>query len=224
MIKKISSFTALTAIILALSLFVLPKQSIFAEIADGTYEINYEMKENGSDSTSISDGYFASPATLTVKDGVQEIQLTVTSAEMIKSLSGPNGAVDVVSDSGDSRTVKFRVDGDLSQPVTMSMHVVVPDMEEMPGGYDKDHTARAVFDVSGLEQATSDEDNDNDDEDNVSENEEVAGSENEEATGGEQAEDNPPTGDSSSIVLYSVLLLASVVGIFVIRKTRTAKD
>src|SRR5690625_1266987 len=74
---------------------------------------------------------------------------------MIKSLSAPSCPVDDVSEdtANDTSTVKFKVDGDLSQPVSMDMNIVVPDMPAMPGGYDKDHTARAVFDVSGLPEA-----------------------------------------------------------------------
>src|SRR5699024_1735265 len=126
------------------SIVFLPFNSASAAVAVGTYEVNYEMKEANSENTSIADGYFSKPATLTVENGVQTIQLTVTSAEMIKSLSAPSGPVSVVNDNGDTRTVKFKVDGDLSQPVAMDMHIVVPDL------YDTTHTARAVFDVSGL--------------------------------------------------------------------------
>src|SRR5690625_2276812 len=151
--KRFSLVMALTAFIFTISLVVSPVGSVFAAIADGTYQVNYEMKEKSSDSTSIADGYFSSPATLTVKDGVQHIQLTVTGSSMIKSLSAPSGAVDVISEGDDTRTVKFRVDGDLSQPVTMKMRIEVPDMPAMPGGYKQDHTARAAFDVSGLPEA-----------------------------------------------------------------------
>src|SRR5699024_1020269 len=145
--KKLSFIVVLTALIFTLSFIVSPVGSVSAAIADGTYQVNYEMKEKSSDNASIADGYFSSPATLTVKDGVQHIQLTVTGADMIKKLVAPSGSVSVVSDNGDTRTVKFRVDGDLSQPVPLEMDIVVPDL------YDTTHTARAAFDVSGLPQA-----------------------------------------------------------------------
>ncbi len=185
----------ITAMILSLAVW--PNGVASAAIADGTYKVNYEMKEANSNNTSIADGYFAKPATLTVKNGVQHIQLTVTSAEMIKSLSAPSGPVSVVSDNGDTRTVKFQVDGDLSQPVNMKMHIVVPDL------YDTTHTARAIFDVSGLKGAA--------------------------ATGksgeaGDKAVDNPPTGDNSSIALYVMLLVGAVAGMIVIRKLRPAHN
>lgn len=194
--KRFPLFMLITAMILSLAVW--PNGVASAAIADGTYKVNYEMKEANSNNTSIADGYFAKPATLTVKNGVQHIQLTVTSAEMIKSLSAPSGPVSVVSDNGDTRTVKFQVDGDLSQPVNMKMHIVVPDL------YDTNHTARAVFDVSGLKGAATDSSNSG----------ESAG----------KAIDNPPTGDNSSIALYVLLLVGAVAGILVVRKLRPAHN
>lgn len=214
--KKFSLWMALTAIVLTITFVVSPAGNVSAAIADGSYQINYEMKEAGSDSTSIADGYFSKPATLTVENGAQYIQLTVTSADMVKSLSAPSGPVTVISDSGDTRTVKFRVDGDLSQPVNMSMHVVVPE-EALPGGYDMTHTARAVFNVSGLptagagESATTESATSGDSADNgVAE------------TG--EAVENPPTGDSSNIVLYTLLLAGSGIALFAVRKFRSAHN
>lgn len=171
--KGLSIWMAALAIIFTLSIVIIPQKTAHAAIKDGTYEINYEMKESGNDNTSIADGYFSKPATLTVTDGVQNIQLTVTSSSMIKSLDAPNGPVEVVSEDegNETRTVQFRVDGDLSEPVPMDMHVVVPDL------YDMEHTARAVFDVSGLEEESEQEedstqDNATDSEDQAEDNSE----------------------------------------------------
>jgi len=209
--KKFSFIVVLTAFIFTLSFIVSPVGSVSAEIADGSYKVNYEMKEASSDNTSISDGYFSKPATLTVKDGVQYIQLTVTSSSMIKSLSAPSGAVDVISEGDDTRTVKFRVDGDLSQPVTMKMRVEVPDMPAMPGGYKQDHTARVVFDVSGLPEAGA-----------KSTTEESAGNE-DSSKGTTTPVDNPPTADETPVALYVTLLLSSIA-IFTVYKLRFAKN
>lgn len=213
---------ALTVFILIISFVAFPIGNVSAEIADGSYQINYEMKESGSNSTSIADGYFSKPATLTVKNGVQHIQLTVTSSSMIKSLSAPSGAVTVVSENkgNETRVVKFKVDGDLSQPVNMTMGIVVPDL------YDTSHIARAVFDVSGL-NASSPEVN----KENVSDNEAPGIAKSEEKSDLEndassiaKTEDNPPTGDSTSIALYIMLLLGSSVAGIAIWRSRTAKD
>jgi len=212
MFNRFPSIFVLTALISIFSLIFVPQGTIFADIADGTYEVNYEMKEAGSDNTSIADGYFSKPATLTVENGTKYIQLTVTSADMVESLSGPNGPVEVVSEGDDTRTVKFSVDGDLTQPVNMEMHIIVPDIPEMPGGYDMTHTARAVFDVSGLDQAgsTATEESSSDDEVSV-------------AAGTDKNEKNPPTGDNSSILLYVILLLGSMSVLFFAKKRRTVR-
>src|SRR5699024_10229021 len=86
-------------------------ESADADIADGTYEIDYEMIEADNDNTSIADGYFTKPAKLIVENGTKYILLTVTGADMIKSLSAPSGPVEVISEdeSEDTRTVKVRV-------------------------------------------------------------------------------------------------------------------
>src|SRR5690625_4130161 len=122
MFKKRMYFTAFVAIIF--SLVILPHGTVFANFADGTYDVNYEMKEANSDNTSIADGYFGKPAKVTVKDGTYTVQITLSGAEMIESLSAPSGPVNVISDSGDTRIVSFTAN-DLSQPITMDMHIVV---------------------------------------------------------------------------------------------------
>src|SRR5699024_9815319 len=134
--KRFSRVLALTALILTFALVATPMGTVFANFADGTYSVPYEMKENSSDRTSIADGYFTIPVTVTVKEGVHTVQLTLTGADMIKDLSTSSGPVNVVSDNGETRTVSFQVSGDLSQPVSMDMHIVVPDL------YDTTHTAR----------------------------------------------------------------------------------
>lgn len=203
--RKFSLVMALTAFIFTISLVVSPVGSVFAEIADGSYQVQYEMKEASSENTSIADGYFSKPATLIVKDGVKHIQLTLTSSDMIKSLSTPSGPVSVVSEGDDSRVVKFKV-ADLSKPINMEMHIVVPDL------YDTTHTARAVFNVSGLPEAGV---------------ETSAGEDNQSPSDNETAAtapvENPPTGDETPIALYVALLLSSIA-IFTIYKLRVARN
>lgn len=195
--------TSIAAIILAI-FFVTP---VSAQIADGTYEVDYEVKEDGTDNTSLSDGYFTKPATLTVENGVQHIQLSITGSNYVESLSVPSGPVEVVSEDTENhiRVVKFRVDGDLSQPVNMDMTINVPEMNME----NFQPSAQAVFDVSGLPQAgpTAEQESDDD------------GSE---ASGG--AVENPPTGDNSSTALYAFLVLGSGIALFVIWKLRPARD
>lgn len=207
--KKISSFMMLTAILMATFLIVSP---VSAQIADGTYDVHYEMKEASSDNTSIADGYFTSPAKLTVENGVQHIQLTLTGSDMIQSLTAPSGPVKVLSENAGNKTrvVQFRVDGDLSAPLSMSMHIIVPDL------YNQEHTARAVFNTSGLPQAGAADNNTN----------EASGTEDATNNGGGPGEvvENPKTGENSSMALYGLLMLGSMGGLFTIWKLRPARN
>ncbi|MCF3943390.1 NEAT domain-containing protein [Oceanobacillus alkalisoli] len=204
--------------VLAAIIFTLIATPVSAQIADGTYQVPYEMKEQSSDNTSIADGYFVSPATLTVENGVQTVSLTVTGSNYIESLSTPAGAVNVVSEdsANETRTVSFRVDGDLSQPLNMDMHIVVPDL------YDTVHTARAVFNASGLPQAGAQASTDAGE---TSTSGETSGATDESTAnvGGEVVE-NPKTGEETPIVLYTVLLLVSGIALISIWKFRPARN
>lgn len=210
--KRFSLVMALAAFIFTISLVVSPVGSVFAAIADGTYQVNYEMKEKSSDSTSIADGYFVKPAKLSVENGKNFITVTLTNSDYVRSLNGPNGATKV-SENTANKTVTYKMQvGDLSQPVSMGMHIVLPE-EVFPGGYDHEHTARGVFDVSGLPEAGDKAPSDN----KNSNNKET--SDNAVATPVE----NPPTGDDTPIALYVTLLIASVA-IFTVYKFRVARN
>lgn len=195
----------LTAILMATFLIVSP---VSAQIADGTYDVHYEMKEASSDNTSIADGYFTSPAKLTVENGVQHIQLTLTGSDMIQSLTAPSGPVKVLSENAGNKTrvVQFRVDGDLSAPLSMNMHIIVPDL------YDQEHSARAVFNVSGIPQASAT--------DNATGTTDAANN----GGGPGEVVENPKTGENSSMALYGLLMLGSMGGLFAIWKLRPARN
>lgn len=117
-----------------------------SEFEDGTYEIDYIVKHATEDKTSSADNFMSKPATLKVENGNKYIELQLTSSSMIKSLTVPSGEVDVISENkeNDTRVVGFEVDGNLSEPVKIDMHVVVP------GFYDTTHSARAFFNVSDV--------------------------------------------------------------------------
>lgn len=174
-----------------------------ATFENGTYNIPFELKEAGTNNASIADGYFSKPAKLIVENGVNYIQLTTTESDWIKSISGPHGSATVISESGNTRTVQFEA-GNLSNPVNLKMHVVVP--KEVAGmEYDNHHSVRAAFNTNGIPTASTGQ----------AEVKEV-NAENGSVT-------NPKTGDSSSIGLYISLLLVSV-GMFALYKTRLAKN
>lgn len=206
----------LSVIVLVFSLTALPSVSAAATFADGTYDVSYEIKEAGSNNTSIADGYFKKPAKLIIENGNNYVHLTVTSSEWIKSLSGPFGAATNVSEdaANNSRVIKLQV-GDVSQPVDLKMHIVVP--EDIAGmEYDNHHSATAVFDVSNvpLKSETSGGGTSG-----TSGSDDSSGT-----TGTVQPEDNPKTGEESHIILYAGLLVGSIAVLFLMRKFRTARN
>src|SRR5690625_765142 len=104
--NKALIFLALCSMVL--TLVFLPAGNVSAAtFADGTYDVPFELKEAGSNNTSIADGYFSKPAKLIVKNGVNYVQLTVSSSDYVKSISGPNGGATVISDGGDTETRHF---------------------------------------------------------------------------------------------------------------------
>src|SRR5690625_2620272 len=228
--KKVSKFAIFATIALIFSLVSLPSNTAYAAMADGTHNINYEIQEAGGGGASIADGYFTKPAKLTVDGNTHTIELTVTSAEMIKSLSVQGTPVNVVSDSGDSRTVKFNV-SDASKPVNLDMHVNVTEL------YDQKHKAQTTFDVKRIpegstksneeqknEEPTSNNNNDNEESTNSStnneENEVTAGASDNDA---KKDVENPPTGDDTPIALYIGLLVGSFI-LFAVYRFRFARN
>lgn len=215
--KKFSKLVLFATLALIVSLVSLPVNTAFAAMADGTYDISYEVKKAGGGGASIADGYFSKPAKLTVNGSSQTVQLTLTSADMIKSLSVNGSPVQVVSDSGDRRVVKFSV-SDASQPVNMAMHVIVPDL------YDQDHEAQAVFDVGNVpaEAATPADDEDEDETTPIPKKDGDKTDSSSDKTTDKDVE-NPPTGDNTPISLYIGLLVGSIV-LFSVYKFRFARN
>ncbi len=144
-----------TAVLCCLLAFVFLPEAQASELSNGTYVIEYEMLQADNDSVSIANDYFEKPATLTVDDGDQYIQFAVNRSEWVQVLAASNGDsfvdVDVISEDpeNDQRIIAFKVDGDISQPVLMQMHIVIKDMEP---AYDHKYTVRLNFDVETMQE------------------------------------------------------------------------
>lgn len=87
--KKLISTIAIITYTFVLVFGISPAQKASAAIADGTYSVDYQVLQGNNNSASIANGYFVSPATLTVENGTQYIQLTMTDSHMVQSLAGP---------------------------------------------------------------------------------------------------------------------------------------
>src|SRR5690625_504468 len=197
--------------------------SVFAEEEDGLYSIEYEVLKADSDSTSIGNDYFEKPATLIVEGGEKHIQLTVNHSDYVKSLSGPQGEVGIVSEDKEKkeRVVKFEVD-ELSKPIEMEMHISF-ELEDQ--GYDQTHKARFDFNTDSMEpvgskakkadksEATDDKDDKND-----------KGDRSEERRVKREQEEIPPTSDNTPIALFAFLLIVSSLAlIYSVRSARADK-
>lgn len=154
-VNKIIAVPFFTAVLCCLLAVVFLPEAQATELSNGTYVIEYEMLQADNDSVSIANDYFEKPATLTVDDGAQYIQFGVNRSEWVKVLAAADGEsfanVHVVSDDpeNDQRIIAFKVDGDISQPVFMQMHVVIKDMEP---AYDHKYTVRLNFDVDTMQE------------------------------------------------------------------------
>lgn len=200
--KMLYSFIILATIVTYL---IVPQDSAFAEVADGQYNLNFQVLRADSDGVSIGNDYFNKPATLSVENGVKHVQITLNHSDYIKSLSGPNGAVSIVSEneSAKTRVVKFKVT-DISKPIQMNMHIAF-NLEGMD--YDQQHKARIKFDTSNLTatggQATTNKKTETTD----------SKSTESKATGVEKVE-NPKTGDETPVAMLVLLLAASSIVLF----------
>src|SRR5690625_436985 len=109
-------------------------------IPDKAYEIDYVVKHETKDEESSANSFFNKPANLLYsKDGEKYIQLTVKSWSMIEWLRTEHGNVIVVNDDNNSALIQFKVDGDLSDVISLNMFVNVPGM------YSKEHDARLIL-------------------------------------------------------------------------------
>lgn len=121
-----------------------------AEMADGTYEVDYQILHADSDSVSISNDYFEKPATLLIKDGETYIQFTLNNSQWVKELQTPSDTdfknVEVLSEDEENSTrlVQFKAESDIAEPITLKMHILVESMDPV---YDHRHTARMDLDL-----------------------------------------------------------------------------
>ena len=157
--RKITFASAILSFILMLTIISIPQGKVFAEIADGTYSVDYQILKAENDSVSMANDYFEKPATLFVENGERHIQFTLNHSEWTKELQAPLGGsfvdVDIVSENlgEDTRLVQFKVEEDLSKPLEFKMHVLIETMEPV---YDHRYTVRFDFDIDSLENSSTD--------------------------------------------------------------------
>ncbi|MEJ8776584.1 NEAT domain-containing protein [Pseudogracilibacillus sp. ICA-222130] len=194
----------ITLVMAFVAIFLVFAPTNTLQVSANSQEVSYQILEAGSDSSSVADGYFLKPAKLTIEDGKTYLEFSLKDADYVKSLSGPYGAVKVISDEGNKRVVKMQV-GDITKPIELQMHVVVP--EEVAGQpYDHEHKARMIVDAEGIDLAGLTTNDQGEETTTTSDD-------------GDKKDENPKTGDTTPLMMYTVLLIASF-GIIVILWTR----
>lgn len=136
--------------VLFLVAFTLPNAS-FAAIADGTYEVNYQVNKPGSNSASMANDYFLKPAKLIVNNGKMTMQLTIKNSSWVTEFKPPGGAkVISTNESAGQRTVQFPVSN--ANLVTIAMKIDIDDID-----YHHAYSVDFVFNSSGLPEAKAEE-------------------------------------------------------------------
>ncbi|RVU61080.1 heme uptake protein IsdC [Bacillus thuringiensis] len=232
--RKISVLPAfIITLVCMLAFLVMPYGKVSAQLADGTYDINYVIQKAENDSASMANDYFSQPAKLVVKNGEMKVQVPMNHSAWITEFKAPENGnfVDakVVSkdEAADKRTVEFKID-DLSKPLGVKIHVVVPS-----ANYDHHYTIRFAFDanvkvVGGDNGAAATTKNNDQTKTDTQVKEEKTKVENKETNkdtknenGKAEKTDNPKTGDEARIGLFAVLILIS--GVFLIRNVKFSK-
>lgn len=209
MSNKIKALLSCLVIIVGLLSFqpALPTDAA-STYKDGEYSLPFTVLKGDSDERSMTNDYLVSPAKLIVKDGKNTVQLTLKNSSWWKSFSVSSGGISVISDSNDTRVVQFNVQ-DLNQLLSGNIHVVVPDID-----YDNKYTVRFKFDASGIPSAGGTQSNgETGSDDNGQQNEGNS------TAGVNTAEENPPTGDRTPVLLLGIILLGS--GVFLARQIVT---
>lgn len=214
-----------------------PKPEVEKPTVKG-YTIDYVVNHATEDEASAADNFFVKPGLLLKKDGKNYLQLTIKNWGMIDWLKVDGKSVTIISEDkdADTATIQFQVSEDLNEILQLSMKVTVPGLYETEHTARLIMDASSlVEDKSGqdyLVQEPSTEDdsvtkpgqsggNDSTTTPGSSKQEEEGLEKPKfgtngtvEQTGVEQntagAQLNPQTGDNSKILLYSLLLLASM--------------
>lgn len=117
-----------------------------ATVADGTYNVNYQVNKPGSSSASMANDYFLKPAKLIVNSGKMTVQLTINKSAWVTEFNLPGGATVISSNpAADQRVVQFNIS---SLKQTVAMKIDIDDID-----YHHSYSVDFVFDGSGLPEA-----------------------------------------------------------------------
>lgn len=153
--KKAFIFPVIVATFFYVLATVHMPEAVASNVSDGTYQIDFEMLQAETDSVSIANDYFEKPAILTLENGVYSLQFTLNHSKWVKELQSANEDsfedVHVIyeDEENDRREIAFRVDGAISDPLFLRMHVVIEDMQP---AYDHKYSVRLALDLDSIEE------------------------------------------------------------------------
>ncbi|NLI68313.1 MAG: sortase B protein-sorting domain-containing protein, partial [Bacilli bacterium] len=178
--------------------------------ADRVFKFNYVIYKADANEPSAADQFFVKPGYLLEKNGKQYIQLYINGWNFMNwlKLKETNKHVDVVKVEGNRALIQFEYNGDLSKEIWLVMNLTVP------GVYDKEtYEARMVIDQASIEEI--------DPEGHYIHlaKPDFGDPEKDEKAGAKNTTNNPKTGDTSQVLFYTVLLIASLIAlVYQVRK------
>ncbi|WP_208591989.1 NEAT domain-containing protein [Gracilibacillus suaedae] len=126
-------------------------------LEDGEYTIDFTFLKNGTEETSVMDGYTEKPATLHVNDGQLEVDLTFTNSDWIKLFQTRQNSeyvdAEVIAEdtAADKRTVRFAIEN-LTDKVDAYTHVIVTGVPGLE--YDNYYEVQLQFDPDSLNEVS----------------------------------------------------------------------
>lgn len=192
-----------------------PKQENSNTTVKG-YSIDYTIQHATKDEASAADEFFVKPGTLLKKDGKNYLQISINNWRMIDWLKVSGQSVIIIEEdkAADTALVQFQVPNNLNDIAEVTMKVTVL------GLYETTHDARLVLDAKSLvaddsgkdyvvHAPTTDENEPTINKPSFGSNGTTNTTTRGQATAG--AQENPQTGDTSQLILYTTLLIGSVL-------------
>lgn len=132
-------------LILTLSIGLNPISSN-AAIADGTYDLPFQVNKPDSSSASMANDYFLKPAKLIVSNGTMKIQVTIKNSAWVTEFNPPGGGTVISSNpASDRRVVQFNVSS--LNTIKVPMKIDIDDID-----YHHSYTVDFVFNGKNLPQ------------------------------------------------------------------------
>ncbi|WP_336824508.1 NEAT domain-containing protein [Sporosarcina sp. USHLN248] len=150
--KKISLRAMAFAVVMVLFLPVMmPMKAEAATFADGEYSVPFTVLKDNSNEQSTTADYMVSPAKVQLVNDKATVTVTLKNSSWWQYFKVQNGGsfsdVQVVSESGDTRVVRFTV-SDLTKVVNAKIHIIVTGI---PGfDYDNKYDIRFNFNTSSI--------------------------------------------------------------------------